>query len=102
MVHLTFYDIILDSATCSRVFSTILFSSLEFPRFIKFTLVYVMNGGDCGYYPFPNISLTVSAKDEIQVITDLAVWRLQQKRVSFEAPDRVNRSVDKKQFIREF
>lgn len=48
-----------------------------------------MNGGDCGYYPFSNISLTVSAKDEIQVITDLAVWRLQQKRVSFEAPDRV-------------
>lgn len=51
--------------------------------------MYVMNGGDCGHYPFPNISLTVSAKDEIQVITDLAVWRLQQKRVSFEAPDRV-------------
>ena len=48
-----------------------------------------MNGGDCRYYPFPNISLTVSAKDEIQVITDLAVWRLKQKRVSFEAPDRV-------------
>lgn len=65
------------------------FSSPEFPRFIKFTLVYVMNGGDCRYYPFPNISLTVSAKDEIQVITDLAEWRLKQKRVSFEAPDRV-------------